>query len=425
LEFDLVVEGEAVLRSGTEHMQVGLRDGIIADLRKTGLRGRKVDASGCLIFPGFIDPHVHLREPGWESKEDFMTASAAAVHGGVTTVFDMPNNPVPATTPEALEKKLTLARRAPIDILFHGGVTRENLHSLARMSNLVVSYKLYLAETTGSLLLPQELLPAALSEISKTGKPASIHCEDQSLIELRKEKAGGAWGPEAHARIRNRRTEVDSVRKVLSARPKGGRGKVNLCHLSTGESCGLVTRARGAGGAIACEATLHHLFFNSEILKEKGDLLRVNPPLRSESDRKALVRALKGGDVDFLVTDHAPHLLEEKMSGDPPSGVPGLDNYGNVVAWLITEQDMSPSRVARATSGNQAGFFGLKDRGELARGKVADIAVVDLKLTERVTAEGLRTKCGWSPYEGIKFRGRVRWTIKDGTVLLDDCQLIS
>ena len=129
--------------------------------------------------------------------------------------------------------------------------------------------------------------------------------------------------------------------------------------------------------------------------------------------------------MDFLVTDHAPHLLEEKMSGDPPSGVPGLDNYGNVVAWLITEQDMSPSRLARATSGNQAGFFGLKDRGELARGKVADIAVVDLKLKERVTAEGLRTKCGWSPYEGIKFRGRVRWTIKDGTVLLDDCQPIS
>src|SRR2546428_12936803 len=102
-------------------MQVGLRDGIIADLRKTGLRGRKVDASGCLIFPGFIDPHVHLREPGWESKEDFMTASAAAVHGGGTTVFHMPDNPGPATTPEALEQKLTPSQRAPIGMLFHWG----------------------------------------------------------------------------------------------------------------------------------------------------------------------------------------------------------------------------------------------------------------------------------------------------------------
>ena len=152
-------------------------------------------------------------------------------------------------------------------------------------------------------------------------------------------------------------------------------------------------------------------------------MLRVNPPIRSEEDRRALIGGLGSGAVDFLVTDHAPHLVSEKLSPSHPSGVPGLDNYGNVVAWLMKESGIDARRLALATSGNQSRFYGLGDRGELAKGKLGDLAVVDPKLRETVTADTLMTKCVWSPYVGIEFSGRVRWTVKRGDIIVNDCQI--
>ena len=429
MSFDLVVEGEAVLASGVEHAQIGIREGLIAEIKKSGLRGKMIDASGCLVFPGFIDPHVHLREPGWDKKEDFSRGSMAAIHGGVTTMFDMPNNPIPAATPETLRKKRRLAKQAPVDILFFGAVTPQNLHSLAEVKDLVVGYKIYLAETTGNILLPSELLPEALAEISGAGKPASIHCEDQSTIESRRKRFGAMDSAERHGLIRNPESEEEAVRKVLSLLSlKSRRTRVNVCHVSTVGASRLIARCRADGGGanLTAEVTLHHLYFSERALKEKGNLLKVNPPIRSEADRAGMLEALRDGTIDFLVTDHAPHLLAEKMAEEnAPSGVPGLDNYGNIVAWLITDQGIPPSRIAEVTSGNQARFFGLKDRGELAKGKRADITILDPRLKERITRDSLYTKCHWSPYEEVEFSGRARWTIRDGRVVQDDCQLIA
>lgn len=417
MEHDLVVEGRAVTSRGLEELQFGVDAGKIVRAKRQGLRGaRKISAEGCLIFPGFIDVHAHLREPGWEYKEDFATGTAAAVHGGVTTVFDMPNNPVPATDLKSILRKEQLSKkRAHVDVKFLGGVTDRSLRDISAMKRHVVAYKIYLAKSTGGMLLSTRLLTGALEKIAETGRPASVHCEDQSEIEEIARRGGNRAA--SHGVLRPPRTETDSVRRVLAAQTEG---PVNICHLSTGESVGLVSAARKRHQRVGAEATLHHLYFSaSDLMKDR--MLRTNPPLRTEKDREALFRGLEDGSVDFLVTDHAPHTEDDKMEGNA-SGVPGLDNYANLVTWLM-ERGLDPAVVLGITSRNQARFFGLEDRGALEPGMRADFTILDTKAEETVTRDSVRSKCGWSPYEGRSFPGRARWTISAGRVLMDDFEL--
>ena len=419
MEFDLVVEGRAVTPRGVQELQIGILGGRIAEMRRQGLKGgRRISAGSCIIFPGFIDPHVHLREPGWEQKEDFASGSEAAVHGGVTTVFDMPNNPVPATDIPTLETKAKLARsKAVIDVKFFGGVSG-SLSQVREIRSKVIGYKIYLAETTGNLRLPTKKLRAALAAVNDAGKPASVHCEEQSIIDQKRKELSGLGRPDLHSDLRPPEAELDSVRKVLALR---GDAKVNICHVSTGGALGLVEKSRGQRPRVTCEVTLHHLFFSRRSMY-KSDLLRTNPPLRNEEDREAMLEGLRTGRVDFLVTDHAPHTLTEKRVGGA-CGVPGLDNYGNLVSWLIKRHGFDLETIAAVCSGNQARFFGLKDRGAIELGRRADLTLLDLKAPERVASERMRTKCGWTPYEGFEFPGRVRWTIFGGSALLEDYEL--
>lgn len=401
-------------------MQIGVRGGRIAEIKRQGLRGlRKVVApSTCIIFPGFIDTHVHLREPGWEHKEDFASGTAAAAHGGVTTVFDMPNNPVPATDVRTLEIKAKLAKsRGLIDVKLLGGID-SRLSLIKKIRGLVIGYKIYLAETTGNLLTPHGRLREALAAVGRTGRPTSVHCELQSILDQRREELTGQNRPDLHSDLRPPEAEVESVRMVLAAK---GRTKVNFCHISTSGALGLVEESREWGSKAVCEVALHHLFFSRNCMFH-SELLKMNPPLRSESDREAMVLGLKTGKVDFLVTDHAPHTLMEKRN-EGACGVPGLDNYGNLVSWLIRRHGFPLETIAAVTAGNQARFFELEDRGSIAVGKRADLTVVDLKAPEKATSGVIRSKCGWTPYEGVEFPGRVRWTIFGGNRLMDDFEL--
>lgn len=420
MDHDLVLEGAVVTQRGTQNLQIGVRGGRIAEIKRQGLRGAKKIAapSSCVIFPGFIDTHVHLREPGWEHKEDFASGTAAAVHGGVTTVFDMPNNPVPATDVRALETKAKLAKfRGLIDVKFLGGVD-SRLSLIRKIRGLVIGYKIYLAETTGNLRTPHQRLREVLAAVGRTGRPASLHCELQSILDRRREELAGQNRPDLHSDLRPPEAEIESVRMVLAAK---GRTKVNFCHISTAGALGLVEESRGRSSKAACEVALHHLFFSRKYMF-RSELLKMNPPLRSESDREAMMLGLKTGKIDFLVTDHAPHTLMEKQN-EGACGVPGLDNYGNMVSWLIGSQGFAPETIAAVCAGNQARFFGLEDRGSITVGKRADLTVVDLKAPEKASSRLIRSKCGWTPYEGVDFPGRVRWTIFEGRRLMDDFEL--
>jgi dihydroorotase len=422
MEHDLVLEGRVVTPGGLVETEVGVSGGVVRELRP-GLRGSKrIRTGGCLIFPGFIDMHVHLREPGWERKEGFRTGSAAAAHGGVTTVADMPNNPVPTDTPEALAAKAGLARGAQVDIRFYGGIPRKKPEDLARIAEGVVGYKLYLSETTGVERLPEGEMLRVFRAVSDTGKPLSIHCEDQSVIDRARRKFEGDPRPDSYADSRPPEAEVAAVRAVV----EGLRGvpslRANVCHASTSETLARVRDARASGLSLRCEAALHHLYFTRRSMRENR-LLRTNPPLRGEDDREALVGGVKDGSVSFLVTDHAPHLEDEKVT-QGLAGVPGLDDYSHVVAWLIKSQGADPVRIAEVASSNPARHLGLRDRGEISPGMRADFTILDLRSPEVVRNDDVRSRCGWSPYEGIEFPGRARWVARGGELLMDDFEQV-
>jgi dihydroorotase len=425
MEHDLVLEGKVVTPSGLDELQVGVSSGRIAEVRRQGIKGaRKIKPGRCLIFPGFVDIHVHLREPGWEQKEDFRTGTEAAVHGGVTAVVDMPNNPRPATTVEVLREKSLLARRkALVDVKFFGGVAESDLGGVERIKEMVVGYKIYLSSSTGSSPFSEGLLDQAFKHIGDTGLPVSLHCEDQQVIDRMSRLLKEVDRPDVHCDLRPPEAERLSVSKVVAALKGAPSLTANICHASTAAALSLVQGGRSEGLKIECEAALHHLYYSRRAMLE-NPLLKTNPPLRSEEDREALVGGISRGLVSFLVTDHAPHTEEEKTSLGL-SGVPGLDDFAHMVSWLVKSQGVDPVMIARVASANPARYAGLKDRGVVVSGNSADFSVIDLDSPERIRNEDIRSKCGWSPYEGKEFPGRARWTIVGGEALLDDYEMAS
>jgi len=422
---ELIVEGKIVNPERLEEAQISIDKGSITALKKHGLQGeRTIRASGCLIFPGFIDLHAHLREDSsheWDYKEDFRTGTRAALHGGITTVVDMPNTPLPGINSERIRKKKELAReksRGLIDLLFCGGVTESNLHALAEMQQDVVAYKLYLAET-GGLYISEERLPEALKAVEATFRPAVIHCEDQRIIEKRKQelmKKGEARESlvEIYSELRPEEAELSAVRNVLASTVVSGSAAINIAHVSVYETVDLIERYQN----IHCEATPHHLFFTKEDVMAKKAFLKTNPPVRTEENRLRLLAAFRGGKIDFLATDHAPHTKEEK-AGDmltAPAGVPQLDTYGNIVSWLLVECNVHPTLIAQVCSYNPARFLGLHDRGRIEVGKRAHLTILDVQKRTTIRSDQLYTKCGWSPFEGYEFPGTVRHTICHGIV---------
>ncbi|MDE1853812.1 MAG: dihydroorotase family protein [Thaumarchaeota archaeon] len=423
MEHDLVLEGRVVTPDGIQDLEVGVSDGLVGDVG-AGLRGaRRIKTGRGLIFPGFIDIHVHLREPGWEQKEDFRTGTRAAVHGGVTTVVDMPNNPVPTTTKQALRAKASLAgEKGVIDVMFNGGISKEKPQSLAELSEGVVGYKLYLSETTGVGAFPEAELGQVFGLVAKTSKPLNLHCEDPSIIETMGRRFKGDTRADVYCDIRPPEAEVESVRKVVGALRETRGLRANVSHASVAGTLALVREARREKLKLHCEAALHHLYYNRKAMLGNR-LLKTNPPLRSDEDRQALVDGIRNGDVSFLVTDHAPHLEDEKTSLGL-AGVPGLDDYAHMVSWLIRSQGVDPAVIANVTSANPAKQLRLRDRGEIVQGRRADFTVIDMHSPETVRDDDVESKCGWSPYDGKEFPGRARWTISGGKVLMDDYELV-
>jgi dihydroorotase len=424
---ELIVEGKIVNPERIEDAQIAIDGGYITELKKQGLRGeRKIEALRWLIFPGFIDLHAHLREDSshrWDYKEDFKSGTEAALHGGITTVVDMPNTPLPGINSERIRRKKELAQRESkgvVDLLFCGGVTESNLNALADMQEDVVAYKIYLAET-GGLYISEETLPRVIEAVEAASKPVIIHCEDQRIIEKRREglrvEGDERKGLEIHSELRPDEAELSAVRNVLSAAVASRGAEINIAHVSVYDTLGMIKRYKN----VHCEVTPHHLFFSKNDVLAKKAFLKTNPPLRAEENRQRLLTALKEGGIDFLVSDHAPHTKEEKAGDilEAPAGVPNLDTYGNFVSWLIASNDVHPTLIAKVCSYNPALFLGLHDRGRIEVGKRAHLTILDMQKRVKISNEHLYTKCGWSPFEGYEFPGAVRHTICHGVVVTE------
>lgn len=355
----------------------------------------------CYIFAGMGDIHIHARDDqsGREThKEDFSTAAAAAVNGGVVQVADMPNNPVaPVDDASYRAKQAHLAsRNVPIEVTLYAGIGPGT-----RPLSFPVPYKAYMGPSVGDLFF------TTLAQLDETlahyrGQCVSFHCEDPELLEQHKTAA-------THEARRPPECEVSATRFALQMIEKYDlRGK--LCHYSVGEGLPLIRAARARGLDVTCEVTPHHLYFDTSGLTEDNyRLMQMNPPLRSVEDRRLMLAALREGTLDYLATDHAPHTLAEKATG--VSGQPHLDTYGEFVTWLMAEQNFTAQQVAAFCSANPGRFvnpytaplmFGL-----IEPGYTASLTVLNLARPTTITRENLKTKCGWSPFEGITFPGSV------------------
>ena len=362
-----------------------------------------------LLFPGFIDAHVHLREPGWEYKEDFFTGSLAAANGGVTTVADMPNLPRPTNSRSRIFEKRTLAKKSVIDILFFGAIF--NSKDAKEMRDFVHAYKIYTSESTAAPGTSWQEVENQARIVSKLKKPVTFHSEDQFMINENKKKIIDS-NPESHCEIRSEASEVSAIQNVVKI-VKKYKLKANIAHLSTRGGLKIAQENK-----ISCEVTSHHMFFNKNQMKDS--FLRCNPPLRSDKSRKAMIKGIKKGYVKMFATDHAPHTKEEKQLSKAPEGIPGLDTYGNFVAWLIKEQKIKPETVAKITSFNPSHFFSVSDRARIKRDYIADLTVIDLTPAK---VEKIYTKCQWSPYIGMEFPGYASYTIKKGKILKENGEL--
>jgi dihydroorotase len=383
-----VVEGKCFVSGRFEQCCIGIEEGKIVKIAKV-LEGDTVRRFGNkAILPGAIDAHVHFREPGMTAKEDFGTGSLAAIDGGVTCVFDMPNTIPGTVTASGLKEKRKLASsKSLVDFGLFAGVRRGiDVNALAKEA---VGFKLYMASTTGELLVPSlDMVKSEIAAIAKTNKVLAVHAEDERLRTKEAER-----DLDDHLRNRNNDCELSAIKKVKEAAKQC---RLHICHVSAKESIPEIEAVQG----LTSEVTPHHLLLDKDT--KVGSHAKVNPPLRKRDDRHALFKALQSGAFDIIASDHAPHTIEEKQEEFQyaPSGMPGVETMVPLMLHLTEENHLDIASVVRRLCTKPGEIFGIP-KGKIAEGYDADLMVVDFSSCIMIRADRLHSKCGWTAFEGM------------------------
>lgn len=380
------------------------------------------------IIAGGIDAHVHFREPGLTHKADMQTESQAAIAGGVTTVFDMPNTSPATISAERLKDKILFAKgRTSGKIGFHIGATNVNasqISSLVRNGDPVTGLKpediagvkVFMGSSTGNMLVDENETLDELFSISE--KPVLVHCEDEATIKANLAAAIEKYGEEIpfaeHENIRSRRACIKSSIKALELAIKHGT-KLVLCHISTKEEIEMARAAKANNPEIIAETSCNYLWFSNEDYSRLGSLVKCNPAVKTPSDRAALREALANGLIDTIGSDHAPHLLSEKDGTyvKAPSGLPSIQQSLPVLLTIAHQEGIPLTRIASVFSEKAADLYRLK-RGKIKRGYEADLVIFDNTKEFIVRNEDQLSKCGWTPYEGVTLRGVIEKVLIDG-----------
>ena len=424
--FDLLVRGGRVaLPWGVVEADIGVSDGRIAAIGALAgaAAAEVIDAGGLHVLPGVIDSQVHFREPGAEHKEDLATGSDAAVLGGVTSVFEMPNTRPTTSTAEALADKLARARgRMRCDHAFFVGATAENVDELDRLDQLpgAAGVKIFMGSSTGSLLVEDD---ATLERVLSNGcRRISVHAEDEAM--LRRDKGLAKHGrPETHPVWRSVEAAVSATRRLLALARRTGR-RVHVLHVSTADELPLLAEHRDVA---TVELTPQHLTLTApECYAELGTLAQMNPPLRDARHRDGLWGAVADGLADVLGSDHAPHTLAEKDEPYPEShsGMPGVQTLLPVMLDHVAAGRLELMRLVELTGSGPARVFGIAGKGRIVRGWDADLVLVDLAARRAVERSWLKSRAGWSPYDGRTLSGWPVATILRGCLVARDCALL-
>jgi len=423
--FDLVLKGATIVNHAGESVaDLAIGDGRIAALGDIAASsaGRAIDARGLHILPGVIDSQVHFREPGLEHKEDLASGSRAAVLGGVTAVFEMPNTKPATTTAEALTDKVVRARnRMHCDFAFFVGATKQNIDELPTLERLEGSagIKIFAGSSTGDLLVDDE---DSLSRIlGKISRRASFHSESEMRLQ---ERAGvkRAGDVSSHSEWRDAEAALASTEMLLRLARQAGK-RIHILHVSTAAEMQLLALNKDIA---TVEVTPQHLtLIAREAYASIGSRAQMNPPLRDKSHQDVLWWGLDQGVVDVLGSDHAPHTLEEKEAAYPasPSGMPGVQTLVPVMLDHVNKGRLSLARFVDLTSAGPQRIFGIAGKGRIAVGYDADLTIVDLKLQKTITDDWIASKCGWTPFAGRNVQGWPVGTILRGNIAMWDGEL--
>jgi dihydroorotase len=367
---------------------------------------------------------VHFREPGNAHKEDLESGSRAAILGGVTGVFEMPNTAPPTTSRAAIQDKLSRAAgRMHCDYAFYAGATPANIGALAELERLpgVCGIKAFLGSSTGSLLLshPDDIFAAL-----KAGRRrVAVHSEDEDRLIARKQFAVRG-DVQTHPVWRDAETARASTERVLALAKKAGR-RLHVLHITTGEEIPLLAAAKDFATA---ETTPQHLTLSApECYERLGAYAQMNPPIRDERHRLALWEAVREGVIDVIGSDHAPHTREEKdrTYPDTPSGMPGVQTLVTILLDHVSKGNLSLERFVDLTASGPQRIFGIAGKGRIARGYDADFTIVDLNLTRAIENKWIASHCGWTPFDGMKTKGWAVATVLRGRFVMRDFAMVS
>ena len=385
-----------------------------------------IDAEGNYLIPGAIDDQVHFREPGLTHKGDIASESRAAVAGGITSFIEQPNTIPNAVTQELLEEKYQIAARTSYaNYSFMMGGTNNNLEEILKTNpRNVAGIKLFLGSSTGDMLVNSE---ESLEKIfSSTKLLIAVHSEDETTVKANLKKFKAEYGDDipvqCHPLIRSEEACYKSTVKIIALAKKTG-ARLHVFHLSTAKEMDLFTnKIPLEEKQITAEVCIHHLWFSDKDYDTKGNLIKWNPAVKTENDRKVLWEALLDDRIDVIATDHAPHTLEEKnqIYTKAPSGGPLVQHAVVAMFEAHREGKISIEKIVEKMAHNPAKIFKIEKRGFIKAGYYADLAIVNPNKKWTVSKDNILAKCGWSPFEGFTFNSTISHTFVNGKLVYNN-----
>ncbi|WAC49113.1 dihydroorotase [Asticcacaulis sp. SL142] len=424
--YDMIIKNADIINHAGRGMgDIAIKDGKFAGFGHFDATeaGEVFDASGLLAMPGVIDTQVHFREPGLEWKEDLETGSQAAVMGGVVAVFEMPNTNPNTIDVATFEDKLKRAHhRMHCDHAFYVGGTHENINHLAELERLkgCCGVKVFMGASTGSLLIADDAGVAAV--LKAVNRRATFHSEDEyRLAERRPLAREGDWT--SHDYVRDAESAIQSTHRLVRLAREAGK-RIHVLHVTTAEEIDFLSKNKDIA---TVEITPQHLTLVApEAYERLKGLAQMNPPVRNQYHVDGLWRGILQGVADVLGSDHAPHTLEEKSKPYPasPSGMPGVQTLLPVMLTHVNNGKLSLERLVDLTSAGAQRVFGVAGKGRMAEGYDADITLVDMNHKRVLKHENMRSRCGWTPFDGFEAHGWPKATIIRGKVVMRDDEIV-
>ncbi len=418
---DLIIKnGSCYIDKDLKNHDIAIQDGKIFEIGKIDAEAKEIfDAKGLIVLPGCIDTQTHFREPGSTDTEDLNSGSRAAIVGGITGVFEMPNTNPPTSTKKEFQRKLDLAKnRMYCNYAFYFGATADNANELADLKNLegCCGIKLFAGSSTGNLLVADE--KDIETVFQNSSKVVAVHSEDEAILNINK-KLINKGDVHSHPIWRSEECAISSTRRIVQIAERYNK-KAHVLHITTKQEIDFLSQHKGN---ISFEITPQHLtIYAPDCYNKLGTYAQMNPPIRDKSHYDRLWYAVKNNFNDTIGSDHAPHLKVNKDKEYPnsPSGMPGVQTLMPVMLNHINDGKLSLNQLINLVCENPVRIFGIKNKGFIKEGFDADFTIVDMNKIIEIKNEKIESKCGWSPFNGYKFKGTPVATIISGEIKMKD-----